>query len=175
MSPPPPSRSSGSAAWVQYRRPSRFTSIMRRQCSVSASSTRPRSITPALLTSASRPPRATFAPSAAAARAIASPMPEEAPVMAMQRPDSAPSGTPASVLPAVAGLQRHHVRHVLLGVGQEPVLPHRGRALVVGGDRGALVAAGLLQQLAQIEDAGGRVLGGRGRVMRAGAQDAVDV
>jgi len=53
----------GSAAWVQYRRPSRLTSIIRRQSSVSAPATGPSSITPALLTSPSRPPNPSFAPS----------------------------------------------------------------------------------------------------------------
>jgi len=40
-----------------------------------------------------RAPRATFAPPAAARRAIASPIPDDAPVMAIVLPASAPSGT----------------------------------------------------------------------------------
>ena len=52
MSPPPLSRIEPIAAWVQYRRPSTFTSTIRRHSSVSAPSTGPSSITPALLISA---------------------------------------------------------------------------------------------------------------------------
>ena len=56
MCPPPASRITGSAAWVQYRSPSRFTFTIVRHCDVSAPSTGPSSITPALFTRMSSPP-----------------------------------------------------------------------------------------------------------------------
>ena len=56
MWPLPCSPMIGSAACVQYRRPSRFTSIIWRHSLVSAPITGPSSITPALLTSTSRRP-----------------------------------------------------------------------------------------------------------------------
>ena len=60
MWPLPCSPMIGSAACVQYRRPSRFTSIIRRHSLVSAPITGPSSITPALLTSTSRRPSSSF-------------------------------------------------------------------------------------------------------------------
>ena len=58
MSPLPCSRMIGSAAWVQYRSPSRLTSTIRRQSSGSPLSTGPSSITPALLISDVEAPEA---------------------------------------------------------------------------------------------------------------------
>src|SRR4051812_39555506 len=55
MWPPPASPMIGSAAWVQYRRPSRLTLIMRCQCSTSAPATGPSNITPSLLIRMSSP------------------------------------------------------------------------------------------------------------------------
>ena len=133
MWPLPCSPMMGSAACVQYRRPSRFTSIIRRHSLVSAPITGPSSITPALLTRMSRRPSSSFvrvtnafacassvtsvsiasarppspsmrlasssirslrraasdtaAPARASVTAVASPMPDEAPVIAATRPE----------------------------------------------------------------------------------------
>src|SRR4051794_3025366 len=51
----------GSAAWVQYRTPKTLASIIRRHSSVGAPAIGPSSITPALLTSASRRPSSAWA------------------------------------------------------------------------------------------------------------------
>ena len=62
---------------------------------------------------------------------------------------------------AEARPQRHHVVDVALRVVEQPALAHRGEALVVAGRRQALVAAGLLQQLGEVQRAGADVVGGR--------------
>src|SRR5215218_1856157 len=61
MSPPPPRSIRGNAAWVQYKTPSRFTSIIRRHSVVSAPLTGPSSITPALFTRMCSPPSSSCA------------------------------------------------------------------------------------------------------------------
>ena len=57
MWPPPESRIAGIASRVQYRRPSMLTSTIRCHSLMSAPSTGPSSITPALLTRMWSPPR----------------------------------------------------------------------------------------------------------------------
>ena len=72
-----------------------------------------------------------------------------------------PRGGVAARSPPEARAQRLHVRDVLLRVVEQAARPDRAQALVVAGDRGALVAAGLLQQVLEVEHAGADVVARR--------------
>src|SRR6476469_4405239 len=65
---------------------------------------------------------------------------------------------------AEPGLQRHDVVDVALGLGQHADAAHRAHALVVAGGGQSGIAVGLLEHLAEVEDAGADVVDRRSRV-----------
>src|SRR5262245_49266822 len=91
---------------------------------------------------------------------------------AKRRQTSVTMSTAAGMQPnlsAEARAQRVDAAHVLLRLGVEATALHGALALVVGSDRRVLVAAEVVQQLAQVEHAAADVVVRRVRVERIAA------